>query len=131
MSAPQESVKQKEFAEKHGISPLDIRKFRDKHLDHSEWRKVGVTIYWSKDAADRIESNVFSAPADQPSIPEESTHETTIARVIKQARNPRYVYADLHGRRISVFAGKFAARLNGKTITVRSTEDPEIYNYEP
>ena len=44
---------------------------------------------------------------------------TLEVRIIKQANNPRFVYADLHGERISVEVPRNTRRtIVGKTVTV-------------
>ena len=59
---------------------------------------------------------------------------TMEVRVIEQAKNPRFVYADLDGSRIAVAVPqKIAAKLKGKTIRVLVTDgaDETTYNYQP
>ena len=54
--------------------------------------------------------------------------------VIQQAKNPRFVYADLAGNRIAVAVPqKIAAKLKGKKIRVLATDgaDETSYTYQP
>lgn len=59
---------------------------------------------------------------------------TLEVRVIQQAKNPRFVYADLEGNRIAVAVPpKIAARLTGKIINVIASDGAEetTYTYQP
>lgn len=48
-------IPQKEFAEKHGILPVRMKGFRNKHLSPDEWEKKGISIYWKREAVERVE----------------------------------------------------------------------------
>lgn len=128
MSTALESIKQSEAAKLLGIAPADIREFREKNLTADEWWKEGVPVYWSKAAFDRVKAGRVDVPEEAPAdhapeiVPPPSSEdkpETATVRVIKEARNTRFVYANLNGERISVRCHpRNRSRIVGKTITV-------------
>lgn len=123
-------IKQSDFMQKHGIKPTEIKAIRDRHLDPADWWKEGVVIYWSQDAADAVEAELFANGAK----PEPVAEKTIEVRVSRLAKNTRYVYASRNGYNIAVACHpRFSKRIVGKTIKVKVTEiDGEtFYHYDP
>ena len=114
-------IKQSDVAERFNLKPNEIKEFRDGNLVRdTDWWKEGTTIYWTEDAARFLELK---------RTPETTTMQV---RVIKPCPNPRFVYADLNGEKITVQCGtRHSRKILGKTITVRRDEDGTTYTYEP
>jgi hypothetical protein len=129
------AIKQSEAAKLLGIAPADVREFREKHLKPDEWWKEGVPVVWSREAFDRIQqaSALVQVPVASGFGPEVQPDTLTV-RAIKASRNTRFLYADLHGERISVKCHpRKRDALIGKTIRVRveTTEGQTTYTHEP
>ncbi len=129
MNATQFTVKQSDFAKKHGIAPIDIKKFRESHLTPDEWGKDGVIIMWSADAVSRIESGMGIPRQEPESVdgPIAFQPDLIAMRIVKAARNKRFVYGDMNGETVPVECGKFSKRIIGKTVQVRKEGDRYIY----
>lgn len=125
-------IKQSDFAESHKLMPGEVRELRETHLKEGEdWFSGGPTnrtIFWTSDAASRIESILSGEDTPVTESPE-----FVEVRVTKIARNPKFVYGDLNGNRIAILAGKHANRIVGKKVKAfTSNTDGEIrYTYQP
>lgn len=152
-------IRQNDFMMHNGILPVKIREIRDKYLKPHEWHKHGTSILWDAEAADRAARgmglkwpkpiNDDNKPALEP-VAQESERETepeptpapvaieetddgrTISlRVIGVANNPRFVYANLNGNKVSVACpSKYSRKLKGKTIKATTTIIDGITFYE-
>ena len=131
-------IKQSDFMKKHGIKPNEIKAIRDQHLAPADWWKEGVVIYWSQDAADAVESELFATAGnsreERPEPARAIVEQSIEVRVMKLAKNPRFVYADRDGIRISVACHpKFSKRIVGKRVRVKISEidGQTFYHYDP
>jgi len=141
-------IRQSEFAAKHKLLPGEVKAMREKHLTEGEdfWSE-GRAIFWTEEAAGRvyqairpptledvggeiIETDFGTVAAIRHPLFEP---ETASIRIIKPARNTRFVYGELNGERVAVHAGKYAGNLIGKTVNARViTENGEkSYHYQP
>lgn len=119
-------IKQSDFMREHGLKPENMKAIRDKHVPRDQWWKEGVVVYWSEQAARGVKAALFGKTEQANPTPE-----ILEVLVIRPARNPRFVYADLNGVRITVSCpAKLSSRIIGKKVRVRFTE-PETYQYEP
>lgn len=129
-------IKQSEFAESHKLTPGEVRELRNTHLKEGEdWVSGGPTnrtIFWTDEAARRIES-ILSGETSPPTEDFPEAPEFVEVRVNKIARNPKFVYGDLNGMRIAIFAGKHANRIVGKKVkaAVSIIEGETRYIYQP
>jgi hypothetical protein len=131
-------IKQANFMKKHGIKPNEIKAIRDQHLAPADWWKEGVVIYWSQDAVEAVEAELFQTAGPQVATrlePARAIVEQSMeVRVVKLANNPRFVYADLDGIRISVACHpKFSKNIVGKKVRVKVSEIDRqtFYHYDP
>lgn len=118
--------KQKEVADKLGVKPSEVKAYRDEFLKFGiDWDKNGATIYWTDHALWMFKKHLSTPVTDNKEIE---------VFITGQARNPRFVYADLDGIRIAVQCPqKFSQRILKKKVKVSVTEENgEIYyNYNP
>lgn len=127
------AIRQSKFAEDHKLLPGEVKDLREKFLVHGEdWWKDGVAILWKPEAAEKIH-NILNPTNDHPEKKPEAAPEFITVRIIKAAKNARFVYGNLNGERISVFAGKSSAKIVGKPVRVKVTEEngAKSYFYQP
>ena len=133
-------IRQSEFAATYRLLPGEIKALREKHLTEGDdfWSE-GRAIYWTEEAAAKVgmylikPSNLTVMVNDTDFGSFVIPPETATVRVIKAARNPRWVYAVLDGERINVACGKHAKRIIGKEVSVQVSEHEgiTIYTYNP
>jgi len=127
MTETRKGIRQSEFVQKHGIPPLEVKAFRDKHLSADEWWKDGVAIVWNPEAAARIDREVYGII---PNKDLEVVQEVLTVYVLKPCRNARYVYASLDGNRISVSVHqRQQKKLIRKNIRVRVEKEGDSVRY--
>lgn len=135
------TYKQYDFMREHGINPKRMRSLRESTLTKKEWWKDGVTVYWNEAANAKMLNAIGIAPEcpqiDQ-NVPDEQVLKTEPATdcgasscdsggsggeikatVVCVAKNTRYVYVDVDGKRVSVKADRHPERMIGKTILLR------------
>jgi len=120
------TIRQSDFAKKHGIAPLDMKSMRDRWLSEgSDWEKRGVPIYLTLNAVKVLESalNVAGDAVEEP--------EVKTALAIKKCPNQRMLYAALDGIQIVVNCGKKRDKLLKKKINVRLEPGQTVYSYVP
>lgn len=123
------AIRQSEFADKHKLKPAEVKKLRDEHLKEGEdFYSVVRAIYWNPPAVEKIEAILAGGTTPATALPIVSV------RVLKPARNKRYVYADLDGNRISIICNpRQRDKIIKKTINVRVESDgaTKIYTHIP
>ena len=140
------AIRQSEFAEKHNLTAVQVADLRRDHLTEGvDFWSEGRAIFWSEEAAARVESLAFSPSTGIPTDPEIPPSEETAepepitetpsdseltVRVLKRARNYRFVYADLDGERIAVMVPRNSRKnLVGKNIKVTRGTDGGTTTY--
>jgi hypothetical protein len=147
------TYRQLDFKHAHGLTSSEMKHLRDTVLTPKQWWKQGPSILWRQDAQDALEAavagNTPSIAPECPTIdqtqdldtvptktpqsdPEPSSRkverDSIQVTVVGIAKNPKFVYVNLHGRRVPIRVGvKAARRLSGKKINVIQTET----SYEP
>jgi hypothetical protein len=134
--------KQYDFQSENRINPKRMRTLREKTLKPKEWWKDGVTVWWTEAAQAKMLAAIGKAP-ECPQIhrddPEDTvqadgdvidsgassrnsgpTDENAIrAKVYGVAKNPRYVYVSVDGKKVAVQADKYPSKMVGKTISLK------------
>jgi hypothetical protein len=134
--------KQYDFQSEHRINPKRMRTLREKTLKPKEWWKDGVTVWWTEAAQAKMLAAIGKAPECPQIHPDEPdgtsptddvasdsgassrnsgpTDENTIlAKVHGVAKNPRYVYVSVDGKKVAVRADKYPSKMVGKTISLK------------
>ena len=118
--------KQKEVAEKLGVTPTEAKAFRDEYLAKGvDWDKTGATIYWTDHALWMLKKHLATPVTETEGIE---------VYVIEAARNPRFVYGDLNGSRIPIECSqKLSSRIVKKKIKISLREEngETYYSYNP
>ena len=121
-------IRQSEFVEKYKIRQSQIATLRNDYLtEGTDWWSEGRAIYWTPEAAQKILGAINQAIVEDP-LPTDDEGQLISIRIIGLAKNPKFVYGDLNGNRISILAGKHSKRIIGKKVIVK-TGDP--YTYQP
>lgn len=138
----QADIKQKEIMEEVGLTSPEIKAWRDANLiEGTDFEKRGVSYYWTNEAylhyiqnehpqllegcrfgeAKEIEEPE-AAPEPEPEPIEEVKEETQSpveVKVLKAARNGKFIYGGLNGVKIPIrVQPKHQKRYIGKTIKV-------------
>jgi len=115
--------KQKEVVEKLGATPAEAKAYRDEFLEFgTHWNKVGATIYWSDHALWMFKKHLATPVTDTTEIE---------VLVTGLARNPRFVYGDLHGNRVAIECPqKLSERMLKKKIKVSVREENGEFYYK-
>jgi len=123
-------IRQSELMTRHKLKPGEIVAFRDSQLTRDvDWWKEGTVIYWTEDAAQKLENRetTKTVPVETPQ-PETETIEL---RIIKPCNNPRFVIGDLNGFKVYVQCHpKQSARIVKKTVKVQVTRNGEETTYQ-
>ena len=123
-----------------GIQLPALKQWREENLVKGEdWWKEGVPIFWTPEAAERAIQHFTGGKQEEPepkqsaSVILESSELLTL-NVIQLARNPRFVYANLNGKKVPVRCEKKRQRKLLKKpiqVEVKSEGGETTYTHRP
>ena len=114
--------KQGDIVKKLEVTPAEAKSYRDEFLiQGTHWDKMGATIYWTDHALWMFKKHL--------SEPEVSTTEIEVF-IAGPASNPRFVYGDLDGVRISIECPqKYSQKIIKKRVMVSVREENGEFYY--